>query len=286
MKEQQSEQRQRYLASLLSGAGSATPLAAGGRAGHRWRSAGDGAGAAHGPAGADDRAAGVGQRAVRQDRFGAGLVAAAWRHTTHRQARAVLALFTAGLAVEAQANARGCLEHAVLLQRLALAVDAGELEPLLLQLTLEQQRRAGQHLNYLDGLDGRSGQQHSDLLQTARAWHVLGRVPADKSRPDVRTAKAHFEGVPHGLDLHSVYGSLSENTHAGLTSAAPYLLPALQHDQPVLARPGPVRWTEALGLLCWSCWAADDAMLRFLVDGQDLARRHVALLARVGLATD
>lgn len=228
---------------------------------------------------------GVGHRAVRQDRLGPGLVAAAWRHTTFRQARAVLALFAAGLAVEAQANARVCLEHAVVLQRFALAADNNELERLLLQLTSDQQRRAGQQFDYLDELDGRTGEQHADLLQAARAWHVLGRVPTDKNGPSVRTAKAHFEGVPYGLDLHGVYGTLSEQTHAGLSSAAPYLLPALQNDQPVAARPEPVRWAEALGLLCWSCWAADDAMLRFLIDGQDLAGRHVALLAKVGLAS-
>ncbi len=38
------------------------------------------------------------------------------------RARAVLALSGAGLATGAQANARACCEHAILLQRLALAV--------------------------------------------------------------------------------------------------------------------------------------------------------------------
>lgn len=49
---------------------------------------------------------GGGQRAVREGRHGAGMLAGAWRHATFGQARAVLALFDAGLAVEAQANAR------------------------------------------------------------------------------------------------------------------------------------------------------------------------------------
>ncbi len=40
---------------------------------------------------------------------------------------------------------------------------------------------------------------------------------------------------------------------------------------------------ETLAVLCWACWAADDAMRRFLVDGDDLAARHLPVLGRAGL---
>lgn len=108
-------------------------------------------------------------------------------------------------------------------------------------------------------------------------------MPTDKSRPKTRTAKSHFDDVPAGKHWHSVYGRLSENGHAGPGSAAPYLLPALQTDAPVPAQPAPVVWAETLAALCWSCWAADDAMRRFLVDGDDLSARHEPLMARIGL---
>ncbi len=229
--------------------------------------------------------AGDGVRAVREERHGAGLVAAAWRHTVHRQARAVLVLLQEDLAVEAQANARACLEHAVVLQRLAQAADAGKHEALLEELVHHQQRRQDRQLGYLERLDGASGGQHHGLLAAARGQQREGRVAADKGRPAAGTVRAHFDAVEAGEQWHSVYGRLSENTHAGLASAAPYLLPALQADAPVSSPPAPAGWAETLAVLCWSCWAADDAMRRFLVDGDDLAARHAPLLARVGLAT-
>lgn len=224
-----------------------------------------------------------GRRRLRSDRYGPGLFAAAWRHTTFRQARAVLSLFQADLAAEAQANARAGLEHAVLLQRVALAADQDELEPLLLALAQDQRRHQDVQLDYLADLDDRTGAQYRPLLEAARAEQAARQVPTDKSRPSVRTVKAHFQSLPNGLNLHSVYSTLSNNTHAGLASATPYLLPALRDDQPVPAQPEAVRWAEALALLCWSCWAADDAMRRFLVDGDDLAQRHDTLLGQIGL---
>ncbi len=227
----------------------------------------------------------AGGRGLRQDRDGAGLVAAAWRHVTHRQAQAVLQLFDVGLAVEAQTNARACVEHAVALQRLALAADDDQLEPLLEDLVREQQRRQSRVLDYLDGLDASSGGQHSGLLAAARSEHDAHQVPANRGRPRTRTVRDVFLGVPDGEHLHSIYSRLSENSHAGLASAAPYLLRALQTEQPVPARPEPVPWAEALALLCWACWAADDAMRRFLVDGDDIAARHIPIMARLGLAT-
>lgn len=230
--------------------------------------------------------AGVEVRAVRDERREAGLLAAAWRHTVQRQAQAVLVLLKAGLAVEAQANARVCLEHAVALQRLAQAADDGQLDALLEELVHHQQRRQHRQLSYLERLDAASGGQHRGLLAAARGQQQAGIVPADKGRPAAGTVKAHFDAVDAGEHWHSVYGRLSENTHAGLASAAPYLLPALQADGVVPAQPVPVDWAETLAVLCWSCWAADDAMRRFLVDGDDLAAQHVPLMARVGLATE
>lgn len=205
-------------------------------------------------------------------------------NTAFGQARAVLALFDARLSVEAQANARACIEHAVALQRLALAVDDNQLDPLLLELAYQQQRRQGRDLDYLDDLDAHAGGQNRSLLDLARSEHDAWQVPPDKNRPDVRTVLAHFRAVPAGLHLYSVYGRLSENSHAGLQSAAPYLVRSLQLDRPVASRPDPVHWAEALALLCWACWAADDAMRRFLVDGDDIAARHAAMMTKVGLA--
>ncbi len=229
----------------------------------------------------------AGGRELRQDRHGAGLIAAAWRHVTHRQAQAVLRLFDAELAVEAQVNARACVEHAVALQRLALAADDDRLDPLLEELVHDQQRRASRVLDYLDELDASSGGQARGLLAAARSQHDAHQVPADRTRPRMRTVRDVFLGVPHGEHLHSVYSRLSENSHAGLASAGPYLLRTLQTEQPVPAVPAcpeQVPWAEALALLCWACWAADDAMRRFLVAGDDIAARHIPLMARIGLA--
>ena len=109
-------------------------------------------------------------------------------------------------------------------------------------------------------------------------------VPRDKSRPQRREVKAVFEGVPHGLDLYNMYKRLSESTHAGLGSAVPYLAPAQRSGRSLAAEPELDYWAEYSALLTWSCWAAEDAMLRFLEDGKDLAERQVALLAKIGLA--
>ncbi len=226
---------------------------------------------------------GAGARALRADRHRAGRLAAAWRHITHRQARAVLVLLDARLAVEAQINARACLEHAVLLQRLALAADDDQLEPLLHELRRDRQLRERQQLTYLDDVDARGGGFHSSLLAAARADHDARRHPEDPDPHRATPVRAHFDAVPDGVDLHSVYAALSENSHAGLASATPYLLRSQQADQPVPARPDPVRWAETLAVLCWACWAADDAMRRFLVDGYDLAARHLPVLGKVGL---
>jgi hypothetical protein len=225
------------------------------------------------------------KRTLREDRHGPGLVAAAWRHTTFRQAQAVLALFDAGLAAEAQTNARACIEHSVTLQRLALAADQGEVDSLLAEMAYQQQRREARHLDYLDGIDARAGGQHRGLLDAARSEHEARKLPTDKSRPKADTVLTHFRAVPAGLDLYSVYGRLSENTHAGLHSAVPYLVGALKGGGPVPSEPEPVPWAEALAVVCWSCWAADDAMRRFLNDGDDLAARHAAIMAKIGLAT-
>lgn len=78
---------------------------------------------------------------------------------------------------------------------------------------------------------------------------------------------------------------MAAEPHAGLSSAAPFLARAARGG-PLSAEPAPSAWAEALALLCWSCWAVDDAMRRFLVDGDELAARHGPLMARIGLAPD
>ncbi len=224
----------------------------------------------------------TGRRAVREDRNGAAQLAGAWRHATFGQARAVLTLREVSLLNEAQANARACLEHAIALRRLALAADDGRLEPLMEEIAFQAQRRGVAQLDYLDELDEHGDGTHRALLQATRIRLEADQVPPDKSRPQTRTAKAVFNGVPHGRHLYDVYSRLSENTHAGLGSAAGYLMQALRSDGAVPAVPPP--WAETAALLCWSCWAAEDAMLRFLLDGKGLAGRQAGLLARIGLA--
>lgn len=227
---------------------------------------------------------GLVRRSTREDRAGPALLAGAWRHATFRQARAVLALRAASLLAEAQVNARACFEHAVMLRRLALAADDGQLETLIEEIAYRAQQRGVKQLDYLEELDDANGAPHGGLLQAARARLEADRVPPDKSRPQTRTVKAVFDSVPHGRHLYDVYSRLSEHTHASLNSAAPYL--NLRTDSVALAEPQPVAWAETAALLCWSCWAAEDAMVRFLYDGADLAGRQAALLARVGLAPD
>lgn len=47
--------------------------------------------------------------------------------------------------------------------------------------------------------------------------------------------------------------------------------------------PEAVSWAETMLWLCWSCWAAEDGLSRFVDGTQDEVRRHVELLGRVGL---
>lgn len=225
---------------------------------------------------------GAGQRSIRPDRLGAGMLAAAWRHTVFRQARAVLALLDAGLEVEAQANARVSLEHAVALQELAGAADRGdaELEELVEQIGASAGRRGARQLDYLERLDAETGGTQQALLEAARE-QLATRVSTSKS---ARTTKAMFDQLPGGTHLHSVYSRLSEATHPGIGSATPYLATAIQAGSATVpATPGPAAWAETAALLCWSCCAAEQAMLPFLENGSDLADRQVELLAKVGL---
>jgi hypothetical protein len=74
--------------------------------------------------------------------------------------------------------------------------------------------------------------------------------------------------------------------HGGLTSAAPCLAGMALRGAPQSSDPAPSAWTEALALLGWSCWAVDDAMRRFLFQGDEFAAMHVSLMARIGRAPD
>jgi hypothetical protein len=223
---------------------------------------------------------------LREDPAGAGLLAGAWRHVVRRQARAVLALFDAGLASEAAPNARAALEHAVLSQRLAVAADEGALEELMLRITREHQTRQDKHMRYLQDLDAGTGGVHRTLLEETREELARRRVVPDGQPRGATPVAEHFAGLPGGVHFYSVYGRLSEAAHAGLPSAAPYLAGAVLSGATLSSEPAPAAWAEALALLCWSCWAADDAMRRFLVDGDALAARHGPLMARIGLAPD
>jgi hypothetical protein len=226
----------------------------------------------------------AGDRPLREDRGGAALLAAAWRHAAYGHARAVLALFDAGQSAHAHPNARACLEHAVVLQQLGAAADAGGVDGFLEQLAREQHARTAKQLDYLEALDAGSGGGHRALLAAARAQHDAAAPGGAGSGPRRTTVKSRFEGLPGGADhFYNVYGGLSEKAHAGLTSAVPYLTAALRDGSPVGPEPASDGWAETLAVLCWCCWAADDALRRFLVDGDAMSARHVPLMARVGL---
>lgn len=226
----------------------------------------------------------VGPRPVRSDRGNAALLAASWRHNVFRQVRAVVVLRNAGLLVEARPNARTCLEHAIFLRRLALAADDDQLGPLMEEMAYQAQKHQLDELRYLDELDQAGGGGNRDLVAAARNQQMVNPVPRDTSRPQTREVKAMFQGVPNGLHLYNAYKRLSDSTHAGLGSAIPYLAPAQRSGGLLAAEPELDYWAEYAALLSWSCWAAEDAMLRFLEDGRDLVERQVALLARIGIA--
>lgn len=222
-----------------------------------------------------------GRRPIRPDRIGAGMLAAARRLIVFGQAQAVVKLLDAGFEVEAQANARVCFEHAVALQELALAADADKLDAAMGQLAGDAGRHQKRQLDHLDQVDSATGHTYRSLLDAARAEHELWLRPADYSG---RQIKDMFENVSPGGALYSAYSRMSEASHAGLGSAVPYLQTELRAGSDTPAPPDEVPWAETAALLCWSCCAAEVAMLSFLTDGADRATQQVELLARVGLA--
>lgn len=221
-------------------------------------------------------------RALHPDRGRAGLLAGAWRLVVFGQARAVCLLLERGLRVEALTNARASLEHAVYLRRFAQAVDADQLESFMAEMAYQAHRQRGRELTYLESLDEAVLGPHREFLAHFRAAHEAEDMPRRTQLFDFDQIRRVFEGTPGGAELYNAYGRLSNGAHAGLGSAAPYLLPALQTQTPLLGQPHPVPWAETTALLNWSCWAADDAMTRFLADGADLLDRQIALLTRIG----
>jgi hypothetical protein len=218
---------------------------------------------------------------LRNNAEGAAFVAAAWRHTVHRQVRAVLALFDVGLDAEAQANARSALEHAVELVRLAAAADQGALEPFMAALASDSVARQRKQLKRLAEIDEATGGTNRELVEHALA--AVPQVPAAAAGP--KHVKDKFEAaMPAGRLFHDVYGRLSEATHAGMTSAAAYLGRMMKHGGPVPPRPDPTTWAETLAVLAWSCWAADDALGRFVEEPPASLVRHAELMSRIGLA--
>lgn len=226
----------------------------------------------------------AGERALNSHHGTAAYLAEGWRHIVFRQARAVIALFEQDFSAEAQANARVAIEHAVALQRLAQAADEGTIEVFLGELAYQAQRRSGQQLDYLQRLDESGGGENEELIRAARSSHDESARARSKDYPNLGTVKGLFEEMAHGEHFHSVYSQLSEVTHAGIASATPYVFEALKSDSPVPSVPPPVPWAETALLLCWACWAAEDATARFLEDGSDLATRQVEILAALGLA--
>ena len=188
----------------------------------------------------------------------------------------MLALLDVGFQVEPQAKARVCIEHAVALEELALAADSGELEALLERMAGDVGRRQGWQLDSLDRLDADKGGTSRSLLDAARENQEILMPPGQ-----LRRIRDMFDRVSPVGALYNVYSRLSEgSTHAGLGSAAPYLESAVRAGTAPDAAP----WAETAALLCWSCCATEDAMLRFIEDGVDRAARQVEPWACVGIA--
>lgn len=217
-----------------------------------------------------------------------GHMANAWRQVVYRQVRAVLTLFDAGLAVEAQPNARSALEHAVMLQLMADAQAAGKGSEFLRSLDAMRRKKIKTSLDRLGNLDARTGGQHTDLVKEAAQWMAESPERTERKRakrtgdaagpkPNLGTVRALFDGLPGGeKDFYEVYGKLSEGAHAGFPSAMPYLV-----SKELGLRPLPTLWAPALAVLSWACWAADDAMDEFLLSPQ-LAVRHEAITVPLG----
>lgn len=219
-------------------------------------------------------------RTIRRDREGVGSIAAAWRLVVFGQAHAVLTLLHAGFEVEPQANARVCFEHAVALQELALAADADQLDAATEQLAGDSRRFQKRQLDYLDRIDVEMGGANRTLLEAARKEHATWiQAPGYASRQ----IKDMFERVSSDGALYSVYSRMSEATHAGLASAVPYIQSSMRTGSLKAAAPETIAWAETAAFLSWSCCAAEDAMLRFVDEGTELATRQVELLARIGL---
>lgn len=204
-----------------------------------------------------------------------GYVAYAWREVVYRQVRAVLALFDAGLAVQAQPNARAALEHAVMLQGAAGAEAQGRGLEFLAAVEAERSEHATRAIKRLKRWDADTGGQHTALVAAALQHAKTPTVPV----PDLKASTGLlFASLPSaGSAFHALWGDLSEGAHAGIVSAMPYFLPG----GPGGVGPKPVRWSEALLALCWACWAADDALDAF-TEARGLADRHPPLTLPLG----
>lgn len=209
-----------------------------------------------------------------------GLVVGAWRHTTFRQARAVLALLAADLGFEAMVNARSCLEHAVAVQALAVTFESGGAPEAEHHLRLQALAGQDKALKNLEILDTASGETHRELLAGLRQEWGLDS-PKKTPAPNIADT---FKKLPVGEHIYrQVYAPLSATTHASFLSAAPYLRSVADGQMTVAPAPEAVSWAETMLWLCWSCWAAEDGLSRFVDGTQDEVRRHVELLGRVGL---
>jgi hypothetical protein len=217
-----------------------------------------------------------------------GAVANAWRQVVYRQVQAVLVCFDTGLSAEARPNARAALEHAAMLQAFAKAQADGDGMEFLRALDAMHRNWAKESVSRLGKLDAGAGGQHADLVEAASQWldQTAGQAKRERAkrqknatgpRPNVGKVRALFDGLPGGGHVfYGVYGKLSEGTHAGLTSAMPYL-----SAKELGLKRIPVPWAEALLTLSWACWAADDAMDEFLISPR-LAVRHEVLTDPLG----
>lgn len=210
-----------------------------------------------------------------------GLLAAAWRMTVRRQVKAVLALLDADLTVELLANARIALEHAALLRALGDAEHEGQTAAFVAAVEASAQGHARGLLTSLEDLDQVSGGSAQELLQAVRVSPLNEPPPRRPDREWNGEVAALFARIDSGEYLYALYKWQSQVTHAGITSAMPYLRP-LFTDGRLSGQLVPWPLADTLGALSWACWTADTVLDQFLATSS-LADQHRQVFKRFGI---
>lgn len=208
-------------------------------------------------------------------------IAGSWWATVHRQTRAAVVLVRAGQGTEAAPNLRSALEHAVTLELLAQAHEAGEVGRLLTELDAKQAKDAGTLINDLEQLSTLSDAERHALKGVRDIWSRPGTPERDNSLAYLSIVKQATAKLPAGDLLYLYYRQFSSQTHAGFASAMPYLK-RLIDDGRLAKAPVPFNLAEPLGLMVWACATSSLAMDRFLAE-RVLEPRVRPLLEGLGL---